>query len=206
MKKSKSSRRWLQEHFNDPYVKQAKQLGYRSRAVFKIQELQERDKLFKQGMTVIDLGAAPGGWSQMMTQWVGKNGTIIALDILPMDPLPNVHFIQGDFTEQGVFDTLLQDLGDKKADWVISDMAPNISGIAVSDQARGLYLAEIALDLALKVLNKKGGFLTKLFQGEGFDSFLVLVKQNFHKVVIRKPKASRDRSPEVYIVASGLKV
>jgi 23S rRNA (uridine2552-2'-O)-methyltransferase len=201
MKKTKSSRRWLQEHFNDTYVKQAKQLGYRSRAVFKILELQERDKLFKQGMTVVDLGAAPGSWAQVVVKMVGKNGRVIALDILPMEPIPGVEFILGDFTEDTALNDLYECLGDSHVDWVLSDMAPNISGVDSVDQPRSIELAELALDLAIQVLGDGGGFLTKVFQGEGFDAFLVAVRQNFKKVVIRKPKASRDRSREVYILA-----
>ena len=202
MKKTKSSRRWLQEHFNDPYVKEAQKLGYRSRAVFKLMELQERDKLFKPGMTVIDLGAAPGSWSQVVVKMLGKHGRIIALDILPMEPLPGVEFILGDFTEEALLDTLFECLGENAhVDWVLSDMSPNMSGVDSVDQPRSIELAELALDLAIRVLGDGGGFLTKVFQGEGFDAFLVSVRQNFKKVVIRKPKASRDRSREVYILA-----
>lgn len=201
MKKNKSSRRWLHEHFNDPYVKQAQQLGYRSRAVFKLLELQERDNLFKPGMIVVDLGAAPGGWSQVVVKIVGKRGQVLALDILPMEPIAGVEFIQGDFTDDAVLDALCHSLGDRHVDWVISDMAPNLSGVDSVDQARSMHLAELALDLATRSLDGVGGFLAKVFQGEGFDEFLVSVRQNFKKVVIRKPKASRDRSREVYILA-----
>ncbi len=179
MPTSKSSRRWLREHFNDPYVKQAQQEGYRSRAVYKLLELQERDKLFKPGMTVIDLGAAPGGWSELVVKLVGKNGRVIALDVLPMEPIAGVEFIQGDFSEQSVLAELLQRLGDAKVDWVISDMAPNMSGIDSVDQPRSMYLAELALGFALKVLNEQGGFLIKVFQGEGFDEFLKQVTSTF---------------------------
>jgi 23S rRNA (uridine2552-2'-O)-methyltransferase len=201
MKKKKSSRRWLNEHFNDTYVKQAKLLGYRSRAVFKLLELQERDKLFKPGMTVIDLGAAPGSWAQVVVKMVGKKGRVLALDILPMEPIPGVEFILGDFTENAALDALFDCLGEDEVDWVISDMAPNLSGVDSVDQPRSIELAELALDLAVRVLSGAGGFLTKVFQGEGFDAFLVSIRQNFQKVVIRKPKASRDRSREVYILA-----
>jgi 23S rRNA (uridine2552-2'-O)-methyltransferase len=197
----KSSRRWLREHFNDPYVKQAQQSGYRSRAVYKLQQLQERDKLFKPGMTIVDLGAAPGGWSQLLLEYVGPKGRIFAMDILPMDPIPGVEFIHGDFTENERADELLQRLGESKVDWVISDMAPNLSGVDSVDQPRSVYLAELALDFALKVLPAHGGFLVKIFQGEGFDDFLRQVRDNFKKVAIRKPKASRGRSREVYILA-----
>lgn len=199
--KSSSSRRWLKEHFSDPYVKLAQQAGYRSRAVFKIIEMHERDKLFKPGMTVVDLGAAPGGWSQIVSQWVGPKGKVIALDILPMDPLEGVDFILGDFTEQHCLDELLECVEGKKVDWVISDMAPNLSGIDSVDQPRSLELAELALDLALNILDKNGSFLVKVFQGSGFDEFLVQIRQNFKKVTIRKPKASRGRSREVYVLA-----
>jgi 23S rRNA (uridine2552-2'-O)-methyltransferase len=199
--KSSSSRRWLKEHFSDPYVKLAQQAGYRSRAVFKIFELQEKDKLFHPGMIVIDLGAAPGGWSQVVKQWVAPKGQIIALDILPMEPLEGVEFILGDFMEQSVLDDLLVRVEDKRIDWVISDMAPNLSGIDSVDQPRSLELAELALDFALRVLGNRGGFLVKVFQGSGFDEFLVQIKQNFKKVTIRKPKASRGRSREVYVLA-----
>jgi 23S rRNA (uridine2552-2'-O)-methyltransferase len=202
-KKGSSSKRWINEHVNDPYVKQAKVLGYRSRAVFKLLELQERDKIFKPGMTVVDLGAAPGGWSQVLVPMLGKHGRIIALDILPMEPLGKVEFIQGDFTEEAVLCQLLNHVGDTKINWVISDLAPNISGIESVDQPRSMALTELALDFALEVLAQGGGFLTKAFQGEGFDAMLVLIKKNFTKVVIRKPKASRERSREVYILASG---
>lgn len=205
MPTSKSSRRWLREHFSDTYVKQAQQAGYRSRAIYKLSELQERDKLFKPGMTVIDLGAAPGGWSQLVVDLVGKKGRVIALDILPMDAIPNVEFIQGDFTEEAVINDLLTRLGETQADWVLSDMAPNMSGIDSVDQPRSIALAELALDLALQVLSPKGGLLVKTFQGEGFDAFLVELRKQFKKVIIRKPKASRDRSREVYLLASGLK-
>lgn len=201
MAKAKSSRRWLQEHFSDPYVKQAQQEGYRSRAIYKLQELQERDKLFKPGMTVIDLGAAPGSWSQLVVKLVGKKGRVIALDILPMDAIPGVEFIEGDFTENTVLSQLLQQLGEAKADWVISDMAPNMSGIDNVDQSRSMELAELALDLAKQVLNEQGGLVMKVFQGEGFDAFLVELRRHFKKVTIRKPKASRDRSNEVYLLA-----
>lgn len=200
-KKSGSSRRWLDEHFSDHYVKQAKQLGYRSRAIFKIQELQEKYHLFKPGMTVVDLGAAPGGWSQAVVKWIGKNGRIIAVDLLPMEAIPNVDFIQGDFTEDAILEQVLALIGDKKIDWVISDMAPNISGIESVDQPRSMYLTEIALDFANKVLSPTGGFLVKGFQGEGFEEFLVTLKNDFKSVSIKKPKASRDRSREVYILA-----
>jgi len=204
---TKSSRRWLREHFSDPYVKQAQQAGYRSRAVYKLLELHERDKLFKPGMTIVDLGAAPGGWSQIVVDIVGPKGRVVALDILPMEPIPEVDFIQGDFTEDSVVNELFQLLGeDTVVNWVLSDMAPNLSGIDSIDQPRSIFLAELALDFALKVLSpREGGFLVKVFQGEGFDPFLKQVRDHFKKVLIRKPKASRGRSREVYILAKNEK-
>ncbi len=201
MVKKSSSQRWLQEHFSDPYVKKAQQMGYRSRAVYKLIELQERDRLFKSGMTIVELGAAPGSWSQVMKKWVGDRGKIIALDLLAMDPIEGVEFIQGDFSSDIIFEALLSRIQTIKVDWVVSDMAPNLSGISSVDQPRAMALAELALDFAIRILKKEGGFLIKLFQGEGFDSFLKTVRQHFTKVTIRKPKASRDRSSEVYIVA-----
>lgn len=194
-----SSRRWLKEHFSDTYVKQAQQAGYRSRAVFKLQELQERDKLFRPGMTIVDLGASPGGWSQLLIDYVGSKGKVYALDILPMDPIPGVEFIQGDFSDEKSAQALLERVG-KTVDWVVSDIAPNLSGIDSVDQPRSIYLAELALDFAKQVLHAQGGFLVKVFQGEGFDTFLKEVRQTFKKVVIRKPKASRGRSREVYLL------
>ncbi|MBV8802724.1 MAG: 23S rRNA (uridine(2552)-2'-O)-methyltransferase RlmE [Gammaproteobacteria bacterium] len=199
--KSKSSRRWLQEHFSDPYVKKAQREGLRSRAAYKLQQLQERDKLFKPGMTVVDLGAAPGGWSELVVKYTGAKGKVIALDILPMEPIRGVEFIQGDFTEDVQLENLLEQLGSNKVDWVLSDMAPNLSGVDSVDQPRSIALAEIALDFALRVLNEHGGFLTKVFQGDGFDVFLKEVRCHFKKVMIRKPDASRGRSREVYILA-----
>ena len=205
-KTSQSSRRWLREHFTDPYVKQAQQEGYRSRAVYKLLEIHERDRLFKPGMTVIDLGAAPGGWSQVVTKLVRPKGRVIAMDILPMDPVDDVLFLQGDFSEDAVVESLMQQIHGEKVDWVLSDIAPNLSGNESIDLPRSMYLAELVLDFALKVLKKEGGFLIKVFQGEGFDAFLAEIKRNFLKTAIRKPKASRGRSREVYILARGLKL
>ncbi len=206
MARTKSSKRWLKEHFGDPYVKRAQQEGYRSRAVYKLLEIQEKDRLIKPGMTVVDLGAAPGGWSQLAAQWVGRKGRVIATDILPMDPLDGVEFLQGDFREQDVLEQLLSLLGEAKADLVISDMAPNISGMGAVDQPRAMYLVELALDLARQVLRPGGDFLAKLFQGEGSEAFLRELRASFGQVKIRKPKASRARSREVYVVARNYNV
>lgn len=205
MAKSKSSHRWLREHFNDPYVKQTQKDGYRSRASYKLLELQDKDKLIKPGMTVIDLGAAPGGWSQVASQLVGRKGRVLALDILPMDALPDVEFVQGDFTEDAALTALLERLGDARADLVISDMAPNISGIAHVDQPKSMYLVELALDLARQTLKPNGAFVAKVFQGEGFDALFRDLKVTFARVAARKPAASRPRSREVYLVAKGFK-
>ncbi|MCD6038710.1 MAG: rlmE [Gammaproteobacteria bacterium] len=198
---SSSSRRWLHEHFSDYYVKQAQKEGLRSRAVYKLKELQERDKLFRPGMTVVDLGAAPGGWSELVVKLVGKNGRVIALDVLPLVPIAGVEFIQGDFSESILQQTLMNQLKATPVDWVISDMAPNLSGITSVDMPRMIELAELALGFALSVLHGQGGFLVKMFQGEGFDPFLREVRCHFKKVVIRKPKASRGRSNELYVLA-----
>ena len=195
----------MQEHFQDEYVKMAQALGYRSRAVFKLKEIQEKDQIIKPGMNIIDLGAAPGGWSQFARQLIGKKHKLIALDILPMDPIESVDFIQGDFREQAVLDELFVILDGAPVDLVMSDMAPNMSGNKGVDQARSIYLAELALDTARTALAKNGAFLVKLFHGEGFELFYQEVQQSFAKVVIRKPKASRPRSNEVYILAKGFK-
>lgn len=205
MAKSKQSKKWLKEHFDDIYVKQAQKEGYRSRAVYKLEEIDQRDRLIKPGMTIVDLGAAPGGWTQLVSQKMGSKGKIIALDILPMDSLPDVTFIEGDFTDQAVYDKLLQTLENEPANLVMSDMAPNISGVRVVDQPKAMYLAELALELARRVLVIKGDFLVKVFQGEGFDAYLKDVKSSFDKVIVRKPKASRPRSREVYLLARGYK-
>ncbi|MGX2040165.1 23S rRNA (uridine(2552)-2'-O)-methyltransferase RlmE [Methylocaldum sp. MU1018] len=200
MPRSRSSRRWLAEHFSDEYVKQAQTLGYRSRAVFKLKELDERERLFKPGMVVLDLGAAPGGWSQYAAERVGKSGRIIALDLLPVEAIPGVTVIQGDFREESVLERLMAELADRPVDVVLSDMAPNMSGARVVDQSRAMYLAELALDTARQLLEPGGSFVAKLFQGPDFDDFVRQTRQMFGKVSVRKPKASRDRSPEVYLV------
>lgn len=205
MSRSKSSARWLQEHFDDQYVKLAQKAGYRSRAAFKLLELNDKDRLFKPGMTVVDLGAAPGGWSQIAAQLVAGNGRVIASDLLPMEPLGGVEFIQGDFTEQAAIDAILSGLGATGADLVISDMAPNITGVAAIDQPQAMYLVELALELAQQVLKPGGAFVFKAFHGEGFDALVVDCKKHFNAVQTRKPKASRPRSREVYQVARGFK-
>lgn len=203
MKRSKSSQDWLKRHFDDPYVKEAQKAGYRSRAVFKLMEIQEKDHILKPGMVVIDLGAAPGGWSQITAPIVGKKGAVFALDILGIEPIREVTFIQGDFTEQGVYERLMTALDGREVDLVMSDMAPNISGMKAVDQPRVMYLAELALDLARSVLKPGGDFLAKVFQGEGFDMYLKELRETFDNVVVRKPRASRPKSREVYLLARG---
>lgn len=195
----------MEEHVNDPYVKQAQKDGYRSRASYKLIELNEKDKLIRPGMLIMDLGSAPGGWSQIAGRLVGHNGRVLATDILPMDSLENVDFIQGDFTDEAVFNQILHMLNGKRPDLIISDIAPNITGIDAADQASSIYLVELALDMARQVLKPKGNFVTKLFQGEGSDEYLKNVRTSFEKVSVRKPDASRSRSREVYLVAKGFK-
>jgi len=202
MKRSNSSHRWLQEHHNDPYVKLAKKQGARSRAAFKLQELQEKYRLVRPGDIVVDLGAAPGGWSQLLREWIGSKGKVFALDILPMDALADVEFIQGDFTEEGVLNELLHRLDGRVVDFVFSDMAPNMSGIKIADQARAMYLAELVFDFCEHYLKKNGSLLIKVFQGDGFDDYLLALRKLFSKVSVHKPDASRDRSREVYLLAS----
>jgi 23S rRNA (uridine2552-2'-O)-methyltransferase len=200
VKRKGSSENWMREHFDDYYVKRAQQEGYRSRAVYKLLEIQEKDKLIRPGMTVIDLGAAPGGWSQVAAELAGDHGRVVASDILPMDSLAGVDFIQGDFTEDEVFESLLGLLGKGGADLVISDMAPNMSGMNAVDQPRAMYLAELALDMARQVLKPGGSLLMKVFQGEGFEALLADMRSSFARVVSRKPKASRPRSREIYLL------
>jgi len=200
-KKKSSSRAWLREHINDPWVQRAQRDGYRSRASYKLLELQSRDRLFVPGMLVLDLGAAPGGWSQVAAALVGARGQVIATDILPMDALAGVDFVQGDFTEQAVLDTLLAIIEGRSVDVVMSDMSPNLSGLKAVDQPAAIYLVELALDLALRVLGTRGVFIAKVFNGEGFDTMLQLLRNNFVRVTVRKPDASRSRSRETYIVA-----
>ncbi len=203
MSHSKSSKKWLKEHFSDKYVKEAQQLGYRSRAACKLIDIQKSDHLIKPNMIIVDLGAAPGGWSQMAAKWLNHSGRIFALDILLMDPISGVEFIQGDFRGKHVFNALLSKLEGKGVDLVMSDMAPNISGIKAVDQAREMYLAELALDFACRVLVPNGDFLVKVFQGEDFDAYLKTLRSQFSRVVIRKPQSSRSRSRELYLLAFG---
>lgn len=205
-KHSASSKRWLKEHFDDHYVHEAQRLGWRSRAVFKLEEIQNKDKLIKPGMNVVDLGAAPGSWSQYLANVVGDQGQVIACDILPMDSLAGVDFLQGDFREESVLNALLDRIDGKNVDVVFSDMAPNMSGNLVTDQAGSMYLVELALDMCHQVLKKNGAFAVKVFQGEGFDQFVKDVRESFRTVKIRKPDASRPRSREVYVVATGYKL
>jgi 23S rRNA (uridine2552-2'-O)-methyltransferase len=202
-KKRSSSKAWLKEHRDDPYVQRARREGYRSRACYKLLEIQEKDRLIHPGMTVLDLGSAPGGWSQVATELLADRGRVIASDILPMDSLPGVTFVQGDFTEQDVFERVLKTLAGDGVDLVLSDMAPNMSGLADVDQPRAMYLVELALDMARRVLAPGGAFVAKIFQGEGFDSLLGDARASFGKVLTRKPGASRSRSREVYLVAKG---
>lgn len=205
MARSKTSARWLNEHVNDQYVKQAQIDGYRSRASYKLIEINEKDKIIKPGMFALDLGSAPGGWSQVMAPWVGGKGKVIASDILPMDTLADVEFIQGDFTEDEVFEQIMSAIDGHPVDVVVSDMAPNLSGVNAVDQYASMYLVELALDMARRVLKPNGSFCAKVFQGVGYDEYLADVRSSFSKVVIRKPAASRARSREVYIVAKGFK-
>ena len=205
MAKSKSSRRWLDRHFSDAYVKRAQQEGYRSRAAFKLLEIQDRDRLLCRGMTVVDLGAAPGGWSQVASRLVGEKGRVVALDILPMEPVGGVAFLRGDFRDDAVLGELRGILDGEQSDLVLSDMAPNVSGVAAVDQPRAIHLCELALDLACMVLKPKGALVVKTFQGEGFDAYLKAVRLVFAQVSIRKPESSRHESREVYLVAKGFK-
>lgn len=203
MARSKSSQSWLREHFDDRFVRQAQQDGYRSRASYKLIELIEKDNLIRPGMTVVDLGSAPGGWSQVAARAVGDKGHVYASDILEMDPVPGVDFIQGDFTEQAVYDALLAAIDGRPVDLVISDMAPNMSGVAAVDQPAAIYLVELALEMATAILRPGGGFVAKVFHGEGFDDYVKAARQAFSRVVMRKPTSSRARSRETYLVAQG---
>ena len=198
--RTKSSKRWLDEHFSDPYVEKAHAMGYRARSAFKLIEIQEKDKFIKPGMFVVDLGAAPGGWSQVASNFIGRKGKLIALDILPMEELPNVEFICGDFREDEVLAQLTQALEGNSVDVVISDIAPNTSGVPSVDQARSMYLAELTLEFAIEHLKVGGSFLVKVFQGVDFEAYHKRMKSEFTKVISRKPDASRDRSREIYLL------
>ena len=197
MKRTKTSKQWMHEHVNDPYVQRAQKDGYRSRAAYKLLEIDERDHLLKPGMVVVDLGATPGGWSQVAA---AKGARVIALDLLPLHPLHGVEFIQGDFREDSVLAQLEERLGGRQTGLVLSDMSPNISGIGMADQARAMHLAELALDFSVRHLQPGGAFLVKVFQGAGFEGYVKQMRSHFVRVVTRKPKASRDRSSEVYLL------
>ena len=203
MKNARSRKTWIKNHVNDFFVKQANKEGYRSRAAYKLIEISKRDNLLKPGMTVVDLGATPGGWSQVAANKVGLNGRVFSLDVLEMKALPGVTYIQGNFEEESTLTELRKKLGERPVDLVISDMSPNISGIAISDQARCMYLAELALEFSMAQLNSDGNFLVKVFQGSGFEQFMNTMRMAFKQVATRKPKASRGRSNEIYLL--GLK-
>jgi 23S rRNA (uridine2552-2'-O)-methyltransferase len=205
MARSKSSSRWLQEHHQDEYVLKARAQGYRSRAVFKLAEIQQKDHVLKAGQLVLDLGAAPGGWSEYASTIIGDQGKIIALDLLPLEPIAGVSFLQGDFTEQETLDRLLALIGDRRFDLVLSDMAPNLSGMESVDQPRSIYLAELAFDLAENFLNSAGVFVIKLFQGAGSEELISSFRRRFRSVKLRKPDASRSRSSEIYAICDGLR-
>ncbi|MGB2115660.1 MAG: 23S rRNA (uridine(2552)-2'-O)-methyltransferase RlmE [Porticoccaceae bacterium] len=204
MAKSKN-RTWIKQHVKDPYVVQSQRDGYRSRASYKLLEIVEKTRMIKPGMTVVDLGSAPGGWSQVAAKLVGHKGSVVAVDILPMNPIAGVDFIQGDFTEEKILAELLEKIGNKPVDLVISDMAPNLTGMKAVDQPAVVYLAELAVDLAQQVLPVGGIFIAKLFQGEGFDEFVRNTRKVFNIVSLKKPDASRSKSREVYLVAKGLR-
>lgn len=206
MPRTKSSRRWLKEHFDDEFVLRAQREGWRSRAVYKLQELDEKYRLFRPGMTVVDLGAAPGAWSQYAVQKVGKKGRVVAMDILPIDPIPGVDFLEGDFRDEDVYARFLEMIGKAPVDLVMSDIAPNISGVEAVDQPRAMYLVELAVDFADQALAEGGTFLAKVFQGESFDELVRSLRGRYNKVIVRKPKASRPRSREVYLLAAGRKL
>ena len=205
MGRSKSSHQWMQRHVNDEYVKRSLVDGYRSRASYKLLEIQERDNIIKPGQVIVDLGSAPGGWSQVAAKLVGHKGRVLATDLLEMDPLQGVDFVQGDFTEQSVVDELIRLLDGRKLDLVISDIAPNISGMSAVDQPRSMHLCELALDFARQQLKSGGGLVVKVFHGAGFDDFIRDARTSFNRVVTRKPRASRPKSREVYMVATGFK-
>lgn len=205
MKRKAKTHVWHQRHVNDPFVKQAGREGYRSRSAYKLQEMDARDRLLRPGMRVVDLGAAPGGWCQVMAERFQGNGLVLAIDLLPMAPVRGVEFIQGDFTDAAIYQQMLDRLSGKPVDLVISDMAPNITGIVVADQAKSYALAELALDFAQRTLRPEGRFLIKIFQGAGFEDFMRQMRAAFRSVAARKPQASRDESREVYLLGQGLK-
>jgi len=206
MKKSHSSKQWLRRHVNDPYVQKARREGYRSRSAYKLTEIDERDHILAPGKVVVDLGSAPGGWSQVVAKRVGHHGKVLAIDLLPMDPIAGVDFVQGDFTRKSGLAAVRGIMGERRVDVVLSDMAPNLSGIPSSDQARCMELAELARDFALLHLQTEDGvFVVKVFQGAGYDDFLKSLRAAFRKVTVRKPEASRDESAEQYLLARGLK-
>ena len=205
MAKKSSSRRWMNEHLNDEYVKKAQKEGYRCRAVYKLIEIIDNNQIITKGDRVLDLGAAPGGWSQVSAKIVGKNGQVIASDILPIEEIPGVDFLQGDFTELLAYEELLSMTKGQKMNTVLSDMAPNMSGQLSVDQPKSMYLAELALDMAIKTLTPNGHFIVKVFQGSDFDAYVQIIRQTFKQISIKKPKASRPRSKEVYLLASKLK-
>ena len=206
MKKSQSSKQWLRRHVNDPYVQRSKREGYRSRSAYKLIEIDEKDRILKAGQLVVDLGAAPGGWSQVVAKKLGGTGLLIAIDILPMEPVAGATVIAADFTGRKGLEALQTALSGRQVDVVLSDMAPNLSGIAISDQAKSMYLAELARDFAQLQLKRDGAFLVKIFQGAGYDDYLKSLRRAFEKVVVRKPDASRDESAEQYLLARGLKM
>jgi 23S rRNA (uridine2552-2'-O)-methyltransferase len=206
MPRSKSSNRWLQEHFDDVYVKKAQQEGYRSRAVYKLKEIDEKAHLIKPGMTIVDLGAAPGGWTQYVVEKLHGNGTIIALDVLPMEPLPGVQIVEGDFQEEAVLEALKNLIPDAGVDLVLSDMAPNMSGNAAIDMPRAMYLAELAFDFSHHMLKCNGALVMKVFHGTGFDAIIKQARAIFKQVIVRKPSASRARSRETYLLAKGYNI
>ena len=205
MPRSKSSSTWLQRHVSDPFVKKAQLEGYRSRSAYKLVELNEKDRLIRPGMRIMDLGSAPGGWSQVAGKLVGAKGRVLATDILPMDPIKNVDFIQGDFTDEAIVSQLLEWLGGGKFDLIVSDIAPNITGIDSADQASSMYFLELALDTVRQTLKPGATFVAKMFQGSGSDQYVKELRTSFDKVLIRKPAASRAESREVYIVAKGFR-
>jgi len=203
---TKSNKQWLQRQNRDPFVKQARLSEFRSRAVFKLQEIDQKDRIFHEGQVVVDLGAAPGSWSQYASRRVGPRGRVIAVDLLPLDPIPNVLFIKGDFSDDAIYQQCLESLPGQAADLVISDMAPNLTGIRSTDQARSMHLAELVFDFSCQVLGQKGAMLVKMFQGQGTDEFTRRLRQRFHQVKVRKPVASKDKSREFYILALGYDV